>query len=148
MIFYLQVAIRGATLYFILADLAGIDVMYQFSLDWFQDMFTATISGATTLKEQQRKRSVTSTGTLRRSSLQGGRLSTTLEVEGTVRRGTSDREALSRKSSEGLGRKMSRKSITTDEHLKPDTSDPVLLKRHMLDMINRFVLCCHQLKQT
>ncbi|XP_064622088.1 dynein axonemal heavy chain 6-like isoform X2 [Lineus longissimus] len=36
---YLPVATRGATLYFVLADLSGIDVMYQFSLDWFQNLF-------------------------------------------------------------------------------------------------------------
>ncbi|WAR20147.1 DYH6-like protein, partial [Mya arenaria] len=35
---YLPVATRGSTLYFVLADLSGIDVMYQFSLDWFQDI--------------------------------------------------------------------------------------------------------------
>ena len=32
-------------LYFVLADLSGIDVMYQFSLTWFQQMFTTQISG-------------------------------------------------------------------------------------------------------
>ncbi|XP_071080158.1 dynein axonemal heavy chain 6-like [Haliotis cracherodii] len=41
---YLPVATRGAVLYFVLAELATIDVMYQFSLDWFQDMFTACIT--------------------------------------------------------------------------------------------------------
>ena len=30
-------------LYFVIADLAGIDVMYQFSLAWFQDMFASCI---------------------------------------------------------------------------------------------------------
>ena len=39
-----QVAIRGAVLYFVLADLAAVDVMYQFSLEWFQGMFTNCIS--------------------------------------------------------------------------------------------------------
>jgi len=53
----LQVATRGSTLYFVLADLSGIDVMYQFSLDWFQDMFTAAISGAMSVKEQMKRRS-------------------------------------------------------------------------------------------
>jgi dynein heavy chain len=38
-ILFFQVATRGATLYFVLADLAGIDVMYQFSLEWFQNLF-------------------------------------------------------------------------------------------------------------
>ncbi|XP_071789676.1 dynein axonemal heavy chain 6-like isoform X2 [Asterias amurensis] len=41
---YLPVATRGAVLYFVLADLAGIDVMYQFSLPWFQDMFRTCIN--------------------------------------------------------------------------------------------------------
>ncbi|XP_041352994.1 dynein heavy chain 6, axonemal-like isoform X2 [Gigantopelta aegis] len=41
---YLPVATRGAVLYFVLADLASIDVMYQFSLTWFQDMFSMCIS--------------------------------------------------------------------------------------------------------
>ncbi|XP_019625905.1 PREDICTED: LOW QUALITY PROTEIN: dynein heavy chain 6, axonemal-like [Branchiostoma belcheri] len=36
---YLPVATRGAVLYFVLADLAMVDVMYQFSLPWFQRMF-------------------------------------------------------------------------------------------------------------
>ena len=30
-------------LYFVIADLAGIDVMYQFSLAWFKDMFASCI---------------------------------------------------------------------------------------------------------
>ncbi|ESO83512.1 hypothetical protein LOTGIDRAFT_133247 [Lottia gigantea] len=37
---YLPVATRGAVLYFVLAELATIDVMYQFSLSWFQDINT------------------------------------------------------------------------------------------------------------
>ena len=127
---YIQVATRGATLYFVLADLAGIDVMYQFSLDWFQDMFTATISGATTLKERQRQRSVTSSGAIRRSSLQGGRLLPAHDREGVLRKSGEEKV---------MGRRTSRPSISLDEPLRPDTSDPVQLKRHMLDMINRCV---------
>ncbi|XP_033124826.1 dynein heavy chain 6, axonemal-like [Anneissia japonica] len=41
---YISVATRGAILYFVLADLASIDVMYQFSLPWFQEMFCTCIS--------------------------------------------------------------------------------------------------------
>ena len=140
-------ATRGATLYFVLADLAGIDVMYQFSLDWFQDMFTATISGATTLKEQQRRRSVTSSGTVRRTSLTSGRLlPASIDEGGSLRRIAGDKEGVLQKSSDekSLGRRLSgpRKSSLSliDEPLKPDTTDPIQLKRHMLDMINRFVL--------
>ncbi|XP_071963333.1 dynein axonemal heavy chain 6-like [Antedon mediterranea] len=40
---YISVATRGAILYFVLADLSSIDVMYQFSLPWFQEMFRTCI---------------------------------------------------------------------------------------------------------
>ena len=40
----LQVARRGAVLYFVLAELANMDVMYQFSLSWFQRMFATCIA--------------------------------------------------------------------------------------------------------
>ena len=36
---YLSVATRGAVLYFVLTDLAAVDVMYQFSLPWFTRLF-------------------------------------------------------------------------------------------------------------
>eukprot|EP00111_Clytia_hemisphaerica_P023720 TCONS_00069889-protein len=36
---YLPLAVRGSLLYFIAADLASIDSMYQFSLAWFMEMF-------------------------------------------------------------------------------------------------------------
>ena len=36
---YLPVATRGAVLYFALADLEVLNPMYQFSLQWFTDMF-------------------------------------------------------------------------------------------------------------
>ena len=41
---YLPVAIRGSVLYFVIADLTSVDVMYQFSLEWFQNMFIACIT--------------------------------------------------------------------------------------------------------
>ena len=53
----LQVATRGVTIYFVLADLAGIDVMYQFSLDWFQDIFSSCICGVPS--EYNRRKSST-----------------------------------------------------------------------------------------
>ena len=93
-------------------------------------MFTATISGATTLKERQRQRSVTSSGAIRRSSLQGGRLLPAHDREGVLRKSGEEKV---------MGRRTSRPSISLDEPLRPDTSDPVQLKRHMLDMINRYV---------
>ena len=112
--------------------------MYQFSLDWFQDMFTATISGATTLKEQQRRRSVTSSGTVRRSSLQGGRLlSLSHDSEGTLKRIQARAGEDSRSPRNVRGQRKS--STTLDEPIRPETQDPLQLKRHMLDMINRFV---------
>jgi hypothetical protein len=38
------VARRGAVLYFVLAELASMDVMYQYSLAWFLHMFGSCIS--------------------------------------------------------------------------------------------------------
>ena len=35
---------RAAILYFVLADLSQIDVMYQFSLPWFTDIFQRSIT--------------------------------------------------------------------------------------------------------
>ena len=43
---YLPVATRGAVLYFVLTDLAYVDVMYQFSLPWFTDLFENCIESA------------------------------------------------------------------------------------------------------
>lgn len=37
-------ATRGSVIYFVLAELANLDVMYQYSLTWFQSMFTVCIS--------------------------------------------------------------------------------------------------------
>jgi len=36
---FTSIAIRGSILYFILVDLVGIDVMYQFSLSKFAELF-------------------------------------------------------------------------------------------------------------
>ena len=41
--YILQVAARGSVLYFVLANLANVDVMYQFSLTWFHNMFITCI---------------------------------------------------------------------------------------------------------
>ncbi|XP_065071378.1 dynein axonemal heavy chain 6-like isoform X2 [Rhopilema esculentum] len=43
-IVYSPVADRGAILYFVMSDLAAIDVMYQFSLNWFIALFSSCIS--------------------------------------------------------------------------------------------------------
>ena len=43
-IVYSPVADRGATLYFVLSDLSSVDVMYQFSLNWFITLFSNCIA--------------------------------------------------------------------------------------------------------
>ena len=34
---------RGSVIYFVIADLASVEVMYQFSLAWFQDIFDSCL---------------------------------------------------------------------------------------------------------
>ena len=43
---YRPVANRGSVLYFVVASLANVDPMYQFSLRYFTDIFNATIENA------------------------------------------------------------------------------------------------------
>lgn len=43
---YLPVANRGAILYFVLVDLSNIDVMYQFALPWFTQLFAKCLSSS------------------------------------------------------------------------------------------------------
>lgn len=43
---YLPVAAHAAPLFFCLADLSGLDPMYEFALEWFLDLFLASISRA------------------------------------------------------------------------------------------------------
>lgn len=65
---YLPVATRGAVLYFVLTDLAYVDVMYQFSLPWFTDLFENCIASAQETAQNQRSESPIppgSVGTLR-----------------------------------------------------------------------------------
>ena len=118
-VYCFQVATRGATLYFVLADLSGIDVMYQFSLDWFQqEMFISCITNQNmvAMNEIARKSSISPhlTGVLRPDSRQ------------SVTRVSMDNKA----SVDLLGKL--KESITT-----VNTDDPAELKKHMLDMINR-----------
>lgn len=54
---YLPVATRGAVLYFVLTDLAHVDVMYQFSLPWFTDLFENCIESAQESSQDQRSES-------------------------------------------------------------------------------------------
>ena len=58
-------------LYFVLADLAGVDVMYQFSLTWFQSMFVSCINmSPQPLQPKGREKSVVHmAGASRRSSI-------------------------------------------------------------------------------
>ncbi|XP_053375273.1 dynein axonemal heavy chain 6-like isoform X4 [Mercenaria mercenaria] len=133
---YLPVATRGSTLYFVLADLSGIDVMYQFSLDWFQDMFTAAISGNMSIKSQQRRRSsagVPLVGTPRRTSIQhSGRKPSIDSDAGPVRRPSVDRRMQEDSRRPSVQR---RKSVVVEKE-QPKPENPLELKKHMLQMIN------------
>lgn len=82
-------------MYFVLADLSGIDVMYQFSLDWFQAMFTAAISGVMSVKEHRRLSTAGTVlvGTPRRGSM--ARKSST-EKEPSSRRSSVDKDNVKR----------------------------------------------------
>ena len=53
------------------------------------------------------------------------------------------RRIAGRASEERISPRKRKSSTTLDEPVRPDTQDPVQLKRHMLDMINRFVLVCY-----
>lgn len=48
---YLPIATRGALLYFVVADLAQINHVYQFSLDWFRQVFLSSVVSKS--KEQE-----------------------------------------------------------------------------------------------
>ncbi|KAI9002652.1 dynein heavy chain and region D6 of dynein motor-domain-containing protein [Gaertneriomyces semiglobifer] len=52
---YRPVAVRGSVLYFVIADLAGIDPMYQFSLKYFKNLFSACIQHAEKSEDLQRR---------------------------------------------------------------------------------------------
>ena len=43
---YLSVAVRGTVLYFVISDLAGIDPMYQYSLQYFKKLFRSAVEQA------------------------------------------------------------------------------------------------------
>lgn len=117
---YLPVATRGATLYFVLADLAQIDVMYQFSLDWFKDMFISCISNQTLTHGQ------TDLALLQDGQRAGRRKSSVAHLVGTLRP-TSRQGSIS---------STPRPSIA--EVLKETPAEnPLELKKHMLEMITR-----------
>lgn len=43
---YTPAATRGSIIYFVIADLSGIDPMYQYSLQYYQTLFDRCIDGA------------------------------------------------------------------------------------------------------
>uniref|UniRef100_A0A2K6F430 Dynein axonemal heavy chain 14 n=1 Tax=Propithecus coquereli TaxID=379532 RepID=A0A2K6F430_PROCO len=53
---YLPIATRGALLYFIVADLTQINCMYQFSLDWFRQVFVSSVVFKSKEQEHNSKR--------------------------------------------------------------------------------------------
>ncbi|KAI8818687.1 dynein heavy chain and region D6 of dynein motor-domain-containing protein [Fimicolochytrium jonesii] len=52
---YRPVAIRGSVLYFVIADLAGIDSMYQFSLKYFKNLFSTCIQHSEKANDLQKR---------------------------------------------------------------------------------------------
>ena len=52
---YRVVATRGSTLYFVVANLAEIDPMYQFSLKYFKYLFNNTIQSSEQNKDLQKR---------------------------------------------------------------------------------------------
>ncbi|XP_078503488.1 dynein axonemal heavy chain 14 [Lissotriton helveticus] len=48
---YLPIATRGAVLYFVVADLMQLSYMYQFSMDWFHQIFVDSIASVSAVKE-------------------------------------------------------------------------------------------------
>lgn len=52
---YRSVAIRGSILYFVIADLAGIDPMYQYSLGYVKRLFNSAIEKSKKVKDLQER---------------------------------------------------------------------------------------------
>uniref|UniRef100_A0A8C9K0H7 Dynein axonemal heavy chain 14 n=1 Tax=Panthera tigris altaica TaxID=74533 RepID=A0A8C9K0H7_PANTA len=57
---YRSVATRGALLYFLVAGLARLNAMYQFSLDWFRQVFVRSVAPRSKEQEHGLKREKTS----------------------------------------------------------------------------------------
>ena len=49
-----SVSIRAAILFFVLNDMSGVDPMYQFSLDSYNDLFKLSIENSRKLKDMER----------------------------------------------------------------------------------------------
>ena len=50
---YRSVAVRGSLLFFCIADLAGVDPMYQYSLAWFVALFLRTVQATPEVRMPQ-----------------------------------------------------------------------------------------------
>ena len=53
---YLPVATRGAIIYFTLVDLPSLNIMYQFSLPWFVDIFVSCLLSVASIRKQGLRR--------------------------------------------------------------------------------------------
>ena len=115
-----QVATRGATLYFVLADLSGIDIMYQFSLDWFKEMFITCIANPNADNPD---------ATPHHPKLERRKSS----IIGAVR-------AMRPRSRQGsVTTPTPRGSVVEALQETPKPENPEELRKHMLEMINRLV---------
>jgi dynein heavy chain len=52
---YRSVACRGSLLYFVIADLAHIDPMYQYSLEFFQKLFNKRLAESESSEEKEKR---------------------------------------------------------------------------------------------
>jgi len=52
---YRVVATRGSVMYFVVANMAEVDPMYQFSLKYFKQLFSGTIQNSESNKELQKR---------------------------------------------------------------------------------------------
>merc|ERR1711871_1271756 len=60
---YIPVAFQASQLFFCIADLAGVDPMYQYSLDWYIALFELSIEKAPESKGEERLRNLNETFT-------------------------------------------------------------------------------------
>ncbi|XP_056424426.1 dynein axonemal heavy chain 14 isoform X2 [Hyla sarda] len=67
---YLPVALRGAVLYFVVADLIHLNYMYQFSLQWFHQVFVDAMKASATCRSPIPLTSSSSPGIIRPMSRQ------------------------------------------------------------------------------
>ena len=111
-------ATHGSILYFVLADLSAVDIMYQFSLTWFQNLYLSCI-------DTSDERSY-------------------MSIEPSRRQSTISRQQSGRRSVVSLKRK-SVSTIAADELLVDDDIDPVILKSKMREMIDKLTSIFYRL---